>query len=149
MKKYLLVLGILLFAFTSCEDDDFCSEPTTPRLVIGFYDINSPSTKKTLPIYVWANEKDSIYQLATVDSILVPLDTQNTFSLYKIANENRVDEFKFVYTVTDKYVSESCGYIGIFNDFSLESNTSNWIEDIDVNVIKVENETETHVKIYH
>tara|TARA_B100000809_G_scaffold266760_1_gene331258 strand:+ start:4764 stop:5213 length:450 start_codon:yes stop_codon:yes gene_type:complete len=149
MKKYLIVLAILLYTFTSCEDDDFCYEETTPRLIFGFYDKDSPTTKKALPIYVWADSKDSIYQLATVDSILVPLDTQKTSTLYKIASTNIIDEFNFNYTVSDKYISESCGYIAIFNDFSLKSHTSNWIDRVDITVTKVENETQTHVKIYH
>jgi hypothetical protein len=149
MKKYLLVLGILLYTFTSCEDDDFCDLPTTPRLIIVFFDKENPSTKKPLPMYVWANDKDSIYQLAITDSILVPLDTQNTTTLYKIATTNIVDEFNFNYTVSEEYISESCGYIAKFNDFSLESNTKNWINSIVVSTTKVENETETHVKIYH
>ena len=149
MKKYLILLGIALYTFASCEDDDFCDEPTTPRLIIEFYDKEDPSTKKPLPIYVWADEKDSIYQLATVDSILVPLDTQNTTSIYKIATTNIVDQIDLTYSVVDEYVSESCGYIAKFNDFSVESYTENWIDRLEVNSTKVENETETHVKIYH
>lgn len=149
MKKHLFILGILLFTFTSCEDDDFCSEPTTPRLIIGFYDIESPSDKKALTIYSWAEGKDSIYQLATVDSILLPLDTQHTSTKYKISSSTIVDEFNFTYTVTDKYISESCGHIGIFNDFNLESYTEQWIQGIEVTIRQIEDETETHVKIYH
>lgn len=149
MKKYFLVLTVLLSFFTSCEDDDFCEEASTPRLIIGFYDKDVPTTSKSLPIYVWADEKDSIYQLATVDSILLPLDTQNTTTHYKIATTNIVDEIIFSYTVSEEFISESCGYIAQFNDFGIESNTTNWIDRIDINVTEIENETETHVKIYH
>jgi len=149
MKKYVIVLGILLFAFASCEDDDFCAEPTTPRLIIEFYDKESPSDKKPLPMYVWADGKDSVYQLATLDSILLPLDTQNTATHYKIATTNIIDDLNLTYTVSDVYVSESCGYIAEFNDFTVETYTSNWIDRLEVNSTKVENETETHIKIFH
>ncbi|MEI6864598.1 DUF6452 family protein [Flavicella sp.] len=149
MKKTLILFTVLLYLLTSCEDDDFCNDPTTPRLIIVFYDTDNPTEKKEIPIYVWADNKDSIYQLTSTDSILIPLDTGNTFTKYRLATENVVDTLDLTYTTSDLFVSESCGYIAQFNDFEVDKSTYNWIDYIEVNVTKIEDETETHIKIFH
>mgnify|MGYP006353373257 FL=1 len=45
MKKTILLLLAVAFTFSSCEKDDICdaNTPTTPRLVIGFYDFLNPA----------------------------------------------------------------------------------------------------------
>ncbi len=149
MKKIISLLVILLFLFTSCENDDFCAEASTPRLVIGFYDVDNSETYKEVPIYVWATEKDSLYSLVVVDSILVPLDTQNNTATYNLATTNIVDQFVFSYTTKDEFISESCGYVSTFNDFSIDSHTDNWIERVEISTTTIDNETATHVKVYH
>lgn len=149
MKKLLILFTIFIFLFTSCENDDFCDNETTPRLIIEFYDTEDPTEKKQLAIYVWADKKDSIYQLTTTDSIMIPLDTDHTFTKYRLATENVVDTLNLTYTTSDLFVSESCGYIALFNDFGVNKITYNWIDRIEVNVTKIEDETETHIKIYH
>ena len=149
MKIYLVAFGILLMAMTSCEDDDFCDKTTTPRLIIGFYDKDSPESHKDVPIYVWAENKDSIYELSVVDSILIPLDTQNNTTLYKFSTTNIIDELEFSYTTSDEFLSESCGYIAYFNDFTVSNHSNNWIDRVEISSTNIENETETHVKIYH
>ncbi|MGB2128278.1 MAG: DUF6452 family protein [Flavicella sp.] len=149
MKKIIGILLLLTVLFTACENDDFCSEATTPRLVIGFYDVDNSETFKPVPIYVWADQKDSLYQLAVVDSILLPLDTQNNTATYNLATTNIVDKFVFSYTTKDEFISESCGYIATFNDFSIDSHTNNWIERVEISTTTIDHETASHVKVYH
>ena len=47
--KLLLLLG-LTFSLSSCEKDDICAEstPTTPKVVIEFYDAANPTTAKNV-----------------------------------------------------------------------------------------------------
>lgn len=149
MKKIFLVFTTLLYLLTSCEDDDFCDDPTTPRLIIEFYDKEDPTTRKQVPIYAWADQKDSIYQLVLTDSILLPMDTQSTSTKYRLSTTNIVDTLDLTYTTSDVFISEGCGYIANFNDFGVEKITDHWIDRIEVNVTKIENETETHIKVYH
>lgn len=149
MKNYLIAFGIIFLAILSCENDDFCAEETTPRMIISFYDIDNPETYKQVPIYVWADKKDSIYQLQIVDSIFVPLDTQNNKTIYKLSTTNIVDQIDFTYDIEDVFVSESCGYKSIFKNLAIDASTSNWIKNIEVTNAAVENEILAHVKIYH
>jgi len=50
MKKYIITSLALLLAvsFWNCEKDDICAEttPTTPKLVIEFYDNANPTVLK-------------------------------------------------------------------------------------------------------
>ena len=52
----------LLLTLLYCESDDICPEttPTTPRIIITFYDINNPDEKKTvesLAVYAIKNNQ--------------------------------------------------------------------------------------------
>ena len=52
MKKYSILILVSLFAFSfwNCEKDDICAEttPTTPRVVIEFYDAANPTVLKSV-----------------------------------------------------------------------------------------------------
>ncbi|MFC2109625.1 DUF6452 family protein [Bacteroidota bacterium] len=149
MKKYLLILLVVIIGINSCEVDDFCTEATTPRLIISFYDFEDPSTYKEAPIYVWANDKDSIYEAIIVDSIFVPLDPSTQNLTYKLSQTKEVDQVDFSYEVEDIFVSESCGFKSTFKNLKIVSNTNVWIKRIDISNAIIENETQAHVKIYH
>lgn len=149
IKKLFGVLLVLIIALISCENDDFCSEETTPELIISFHDATDPDSKKELPLYVWAKDKDSLYELKIVDSILIPLNTANTNVEYLISTTNIVDNIKLSYIVEDVFVSESCGFKSIFKNLTLQENSTNWIQSVEITNAVIENETNAHVKIYH
>jgi|TARA_B110000211_G_C13716104_1_gene393919 hypothetical protein len=149
MKKLLTAFIVFLLLMTSCEDDDYCEDPTTPRLIIGFYDVENPTLKKPLVIYAWSDGKDSIYHQVLTDSILLPLNTNNTITKYRLATTNIVDTLDLTYTTFDLFGSEACGFITQFNDFGVDELTTKWIQNIEVNVTKIEDETKAHIKIYH
>ena len=48
MKKIISFLLLFAFGLSGCEKDDICdaNTPTTPRLIISFYDYNNPTVKK-------------------------------------------------------------------------------------------------------
>ena len=50
MKKLISLLLLFTFGLSSCEKDDICdaNTPTTPRLVMTFYDISSPTKTKNV-----------------------------------------------------------------------------------------------------
>jgi hypothetical protein len=149
MKKNRLVFLLLMTLLGACENDDFCAEETTPRLIIGFYDAENPEEFKTAPLFIWAAQKDTIYQGVNLDSISLPLNTNSRETTYKFSHSQEVDQINFSYDSEDVFVSESCGFKVIFKNLTLESFTNTWIESIDINNALIENEKQVHVKIFH
>lgn len=150
MKKYITILILSFFAILSCEKDDICIDTTTPFLVIRFSDFDNPETKKQVSgLTVWANGKDSIYSGVSTDSITVPLDLNNNFTLYKLSSNSLVDDVNFVYSRNDIFVGRSCGYKTNYEDLQDESFTTNWIKEIEILNSTIDNDTIAAVTIFH
>ncbi|MGX1024912.1 DUF6452 family protein [Flavobacterium sp. CS20] len=162
LKYGFFIVGIILL-FISCERDDICPEstPTTPFLIIEFFDVAEPDQNKTIKnlSYIAENTTDTVF-LGIVDSIALPLNTnQNTTQFQLIRNTNddnfrNVDTIRFIYEVSEKYVNRACGFKAIFKDLSavrtIENPASNnWIRSVSTEQLNVENEQNTHVFILH
>ncbi|MTH14369.1 DUF6452 family protein [Flavobacterium sp. LC2016-01] len=136
MRKIISVLLIFTFGLSSCEKDDICDPdtPTTPRLVITFYDADNASALKSvtnlkvtgedMPEGIIFNENatgDAKYR-ANGSKISIPLRTNAKFSTFTFTlddgNENtaaiNVDQVRFNYTTQNLYVSRACGFKTIF-----------------------------------
>ena len=172
MKKIFLLLLFFAFTFSSCEKDDICdaNTPTTPRLVIGFYDFLNPSVLKNVSNLKVVGEgmTDGVLfngsQTTGGNIISIPLKTVGTNTTYSFTlnsgNPNRalVDEdiIKFNYTTQELFVSRACGYKTIFtldptNPYMHTDATAanqKWIKFISVEKSNIEIENETHIKIF-
>lgn len=154
--KYIIrfTLGIFLLTLvTNCEVDDICTETVlTPKLIVKFYDNDDLTLpKKVTGIYVWAEGKDSLYEDATADSLLLPLNNLTNTTKYLLSTGNQIDTLLVSYDKEDIFVSRSCGYK---TNFSLPANpsiTQHWINGISMNETPqpVVNQNKAHVKIYH
>jgi uncharacterized protein DUF6452 len=175
MKK-ISILIILTFIFISitlsCEKDDICAEttPTTPKLILRFYDITSQEdTKNATGLRVTEfNETNAISNLnvVTTDSINMPLRTDvnvTKFTFHKdykvitntegdtISIEGNPDIVTINYQREDVYVSRACGFKTIFNNITLsvEDDGDKWVLNSEIINSTVENEITAHVKILH
>lgn len=168
MKKYLyLVLAVIALSI-SCEKDDICAAetPTTPHLILRFYDVANPDEFKDVPtLYAYAlDDDDNIVDFLSVttstkDSLAIPLRTdadETKIVLHRNYNQDNVtdgnaDTVDISYIREDVYVSRSCGYKTIFNNvaFSVQTDGDNWIISSGTVVNPVENEIQAHVKILH
>lgn len=150
MKKYITIVVIAIFTILSCEKDDICIENTTPSLIIRFYDNDLPTEVKGVEnLTVWINGKDSIYLNQTLDSIVLPLDLTQDHTLYKLSANLIEDEIDLSYERNDIFVSRSCGYKTIFENLQIASSTSNWIKNIEITNLTIENDTAAHITIFH
>lgn len=165
MKKiFFIVLGIA-FSFTSCEKDDICdaNTPTTPQVVIEFYDIENPETPKNVfDLNVLGIDGNGTLSFTNVSKIMLPLKTMadlTQFQLVKNSNDDTLkneDLLDFNYSRKDEYISRACGFKTLFyldaaNPVKLtDSPTTDgfWIQNISVTNSNIINENETHVKIY-
>ncbi len=156
--KKIFLLVVLVFAL-SCERDDICIDPTTPKLIIRFYDANNIAELK--PVDNLQIEIDSLgtfipfLTASTTDSIAVPLRVDIDYTklkLYKnyedILNEIS-DQFIVNYERELKFVSRSCGYKTIYNSISITNQTNNWIQSIEIVQQNILDEKERHLIIYH
>lgn len=182
--KRLIVSITVLFLLTclslSCEKDDICAEgtPTTPSIVVGFYDRDNPDelvnvinfkyyavgVNDTLP-----NVPDG--QATSFNEIELPLRTDATTTKWGLIYNRPLPNGQFVqntdfvefnYTTQQAYVSRACGYKTTFtlNPVTPEIPTPNplitdnnpadgfWIDNIEVLTTNILDKNETHIKIY-
>jgi hypothetical protein len=178
MKKLLLLLFVLTLSFSGCEKDDICdaNTPTTPRLVITFYDISNSSVLKNVTnlkvvgtgmtdgiVFNPSATEESKY-LANGNTISIPLKTnEDTTSFSFILNSGNPnpalvneDIIKFDYTRENLFVSRACGFKNLFtldptNPFTHTDAAvadQKWIKYISVEKSNIVNENETHIKIF-
>ena len=152
MKKYITLILLLFFTIISCEKDDICIDETTPSLIFRFYNNDNPTEFKQINLdSVWVEGKNKIeeYVNFSLDSIAIPIDLNHNKTTYILENNSIKDTITFNYVRSDIFVSRSCGYKTIFEDFQAESNTTNWIKNISINNSTIDNETAAHISIFH
>ncbi|WP_353148834.1 DUF6452 family protein [Flavobacterium sp.] len=163
MKQLSLLLVLSIF-FSSCEKDDICdaNTPTTPKVVIEFYDVANPTTLKNLTsLGIIAPGFTNGFEFTATSKIKVPLKTfQDTSILHFIQNgsmdptsDDNLDEITFNYSRKTVFVSRACGFKTLFtlnttNPITVTPDSNNWIQSVIVSQPNIENEDETHIKIY-
>ncbi|MDD3003850.1 DUF6452 family protein [Flavobacterium sp.] len=179
MKKIIATLLLTSFFFTSCEKDDICdpSTPTTPQLVVQFFDKNNISlTRKTTNLKIVGDGMQDNNPLLNPnggqtwnDTILyLPLRVNENATKFKLimnANDNNdendiIDYLEFNYTRKDVYISRACGFKTLFDLYgdplrkaflindNPNTNSGNWINNIQVMQSQINDENETHIKIF-
>ena len=157
MKYLKIIILLICLSFAgitiSCERDDICPEstPTTPKLIVEFYDTLDPETVKFVPqIRVQGVGNDGVltgYDGVNEDDLLLPLRTDTTATQYRIRKDYSINDagtpddtsddyangnediITIKYTTELVFVSRACGYKTIFNNVSLtiEPDGDNWI----------------------
>ena len=180
MKKILIValLFLFTFSFSSCEKDDICdaNTPTTPRLVIAFFDIDNPSIPQnvnnlkvigagmTEGIVFNSSATDDTKYLTNGNTISIPLKTDANTTTYNFilnstsANPTLIDtdQVTFNYTTNDVFVSRACGFKTLFTfatsnpivHTAVPSTKLKWMQAISVEKSNIDNENETHIKVF-
>ncbi|TVZ51833.1 DUF6452 family protein [Dokdonia sp. Hel_I_53] len=158
---FLLIIGLL---HTSCERDDICAATTqtTPLLRIEFYDANNISILKAptnLEITTAVEGGDTL-ALVNTSSVAIPLNTSVDQLVYSFKinslevdeDEENTDDLAISYIRQEDFVSSACGFRVIYNDLEITRdalNDGNWIQDIDILNTIIDNDTITHVTIFH
>lgn len=171
----LLLIVLIIIGTWSCERDDICADatPTTPHLIIRFYDITAPEEfKQVRRLTVRGFDENGIELLDIVtstdtDSIVLPLrfqgeniSTLSRFILEKDSDfaddaddssESNIDIINVNYTPEFIYVSRACGYKSVFNNLTItvETDADNWILGSLLINTTVDNETSAHVILRH
>lgn len=164
MSRYCLYWILTLFAALGCTKDDLCPEdtPTTPLLIISFNDINDRlSTKAVTDLQIRLTDADQTIVREQINDTIarIPLNTasDNTeFEFILNASETEdanIDTVSFSYLTEDVYINRACGFKTIYNNFITdiveEGFGENWILDFDILAPEIDDETITHLIIYH
>lgn len=175
MKKFSLIIILIILTGTGCERDDICAETTatTPHLIVRFYDINEQENTKQvrlLTVNGVDNEGtvlDHIVNSVSTDSIVLPLRFQQegvvTASIFELKRDSdfdtdtndttfsNTDIIVVSYTPEFVYVSRACGYKSVFNETqnTLVIDPDNWIFSYEIINPTIDNENSAHIILYH
>lgn len=177
-KRIFLLVAFVSVFFSSCEKDDICdaNTVTTPRLVLTFYDINNPSVLKNvnqLKVVGEGMTEGIVFSLTAIgdskyvtnaNTISLPLKVDQDVSTYTLifnsgnSNPARVftDKIQINYTRNNLFVSRACGFKTNFSlrptnpiiHTAVPTNNSKWIQYISVEKTTIDNENETHLKLF-
>ncbi|MFK7000436.1 DUF6452 family protein [Flavobacterium oreochromis] len=163
MKKILFGLFVIIFSMGlyNCEPDDICPQgtPTTPRMIIQFFDNNNPTNPKTVTdLKITAEGMGNSLEFTGGNKIELPLkvNANEVSYTFKINSKNttleKEDQIKLNYTRNDVYISRACGYK---TEFTLDTSNGavlttpkNWIQEVTIQKTSIANENETHIKIF-
>jgi hypothetical protein len=170
----LKILGVGLIFLTlinfSCQRDDICPDSTaiTPLLRISFFDFENPEVPKPpTNLRVKATNMDSIFlNRVNLSEISIPLKTDVDITEYEFilnaqvtteadsVSTSNTDKIKFTYARNEIYINRACSYKVNYIDLRiapqpLDEDTNRWIKNIVVEEENIENETNTHIFIYH
>ncbi|MCF4102769.1 DUF6452 family protein [Gillisia sp. M10.2A] len=165
-KVALGLSGIILLSL-GCQRDDICSETTqtTSRLVLSFYDADNVNVLKAPPnMNVKATDNDSLlFETINQNNIAIPLKTDGNSTEYEfIINAEEEDDepsvdinsdiVQFTYARSEEYISRACSYKVVYSNLNAvltSEPNSNWIKNIVIEESNIEDETTTHISIYH
>ncbi|MCF6350007.1 MAG: DUF6452 family protein [Flavobacteriaceae bacterium] len=151
-----ILFFIIFSSFISCEKDDICIDPTTPKLIVVFYDNVNQLEKKEVPNLKIEIESLGVFvpiNVTSNDSIRIPLRidvdlTKIRLSKQETDQEEIVDVFTLNYLRSEIFVSRSCGFKTTYSEVSDTDLTTNWINSLTINQT-IADETAKHISIFH
>ena len=165
--------GVFLLLFLlinlSCQKDDICAESTviTPLLKISFFDNEADSDTIPKPV---ANltiraegVEDNFLIPANPSEISIPLKTSSDLTTYEFilnesddddTSEENIDIVDFTYARNREYINRACSFRVTYINLEAKQRsetpiTDNWIKRIEIEQPTVEDETTTHISIFH
>jgi len=161
-----ILLLTCLLTVASCEKDDICVEGNTPLMVIEFFDINNRDTPKNVTALRVVGEGQTVTVNTVADrtalnKINIPLKTiEDSTSYLLISNSadndddvetGNIDIVNFNFARVEDFKSRACGFIVTYEELDavLQTDTDNWIQEIEIIRAQIINSDSTHVKIYH
>lgn len=158
------VICTAILILAGCERDDICAEdtPTTPLLIIQFFDFDTRIDSKApnnLSVRS-ADLSENFISNSDQDSIAIPLKTNADITDFRFTIDvndsvQNIDSLSFEYTAVEEYVSSACGfkinYEGLTFTLIEEEDqaNNNWIKEVVRIESNITDENTTHIFIYH
>jgi len=170
MIKKLRLISIFGFIIllSSCESTGVCTEPITPKLMIGFtnYDnlgnVVNVDPPKDLKIYGNKDGKDIIGENPENEFLYPNINPADNNKLIPLIFDVNRDSLKYIfrfagdiydtldikYTRKNTYVNNDCGYKSTFSNVELQYYSKNRIDSISLLTDKIDYDTEQHIQIF-
>ncbi|WP_052172543.1 DUF6452 family protein [Psychroserpens jangbogonensis] len=177
--KRISLAVFLLATVCTCERDDICPEdvPTTPRLILEFFDVSNQENNKNVPnlrIQGVGND-DALSDFtgnSTVSEVELPLKTDESSTSFSFRRDYAIDDngtpgdtsddfvtgnediITINYITENVYVSRACGYKTIYRTVNIQFD----LDDMDRWIVlaqplndnqSIEDETTTHFNFFH
>lgn len=164
LKKYIFGCIFFLLALGACERDDICaaSTPTTPLLVIAFFDADNRTQSKPVNLAVVAVGGDDTIHIANDTLIRIPLRTDTTSTSFIFIKNpgipdaeedpNTPDRVNFSYNLNEVYIDRACGFKVTYDALTAQASgegDGRWITDISINNSTIDNDSIYQVSIIH
>ncbi len=172
MKKIIiasLLISIGSIAFIACEKDDICAEtePTTPSLVVEFFNYEDQDIPRTETIQAYTAGRDKDLISSSGNKLILPfrLDQQETSWILKrtVRFQEQTDTLRdtltFKYRINTTYLNKACGYVSTFSLFQdgtspqlngdADKTAGNWIKQYITETNEIKDQDEVHFKIYY
>ncbi len=177
--KNISLAVFLLLSVCTCERDDICPEdvPTTPKLLLEFFDVSNQENTKNVPnLRVQGIGNDvalSNFQGGSTESTVeLPLKTDESSTQFSFIRDYAIndngtpndtsDDFAtgnediitINYITQNVYVSRACGYKTVYRAVNIqfdEDDMDRWIvlaQPVNDNQ-SIEDETTTHFNFFH
>ncbi len=155
MKK--IILSILIITLISCERDDICIDPTTPNLIVVFYDKTDQTERKDAPSLMI--EVDSLGTFIPInrialDSTTIPLRVDENITKIRLSKietgtTELILDFTLEYQRDEVFVSRSCGFKTTYSETTEEITSDQWNATMTINNQNITDETTKHISIFH
>ena len=162
-----LFLGTLLI-LSGCESTGICTEPVTPKLMIGFSKLDNLGNPvniappQDLKIYGNKDGKDIILSDPQLQYIYPNMSPANEDKLVALLFDVNRDSLKYIlkfaediydtldikYKRQNIYVNNDCGYKTTFSEVELKYYSTNTIDTIILLTENIEYDTEQHIQFY-
>ena len=179
IKKISLAV-FLIVTLSTCERDDICPEdvPTTPRLILKFYDVSNQENTKVVPnLFIQGVDNNEALTgftgTSNITEVQLPLKTNENSTSFRFIKDYAIndngtpndtsDDFitgnediiTINYNTKNVYVSRACGFKTIYKtvniQFGEENITDRWItlaQPLNDNQ-SIEDETTIHFNFFH
>ena len=162
-----LLFGLVLL-LSSCESTGVCTEPVTPKLMMGFSNVDhlgntiSVIPPEELKIYGNREGKDIIGSTPENEFIYPNLSPADEDKLVALIFDVNRDSLKYIYKFAgdiydtleikykrqNLYINNDCGYKTTFSEVELKHYSTNAIDTIILLTENIEYDTEQHLQIF-
>ncbi len=152
MKKWWIWFAIA--SLLACERDDLCLQNPVIKINTIFLNGNNEKSPVDSLLVITASQDTLIPATHTDSTSFVPDPAQSGDTLiFKKVNGSfqYADTVLLNYNPGYRFVSKACGYKMIFTETNIELHRGNtsWIDSIRLITNSIDNDTITHIKIYH